>query len=95
MAIGENQAQSATGGCAHLEHAGQTGRVKGWGAGAAIQSLYNEILVWVEPGVNKSVDSQDLVYAEYGNVSQDCFSNCMVLGLQKEHVLNQTLGSLS
>lgn len=78
-----------------MEHAGQTGRLRGWRVEAAIQSLYNEILVWVELGVNKSVDSHDFVYAEYGNVSQDCFSNCMVLGLQKEHVLNQTLGSLS
>lgn len=66
-----------------LEPAGRSSRPRAHGA--AIQSSHEEIFIWVELGVNKSVDSHNRGHAVYGDSGQDFISQSMPSGLQKQH----------
>lgn len=79
-----------------IEHTGQSGRLRVFVGGADCHpGFIKEILIWVEVGVNKSVDSHDFVH-ENGDVNRGyIFQTKCFLSLQKEYILNQTLGFLS
>lgn len=95
VCVMQDGAQVTTGGICPLEPTGRRSRFRG--CGAAAQSSHEEILIWVELGVNKSVDSRDLVHAEYEAKGQDYIFQLNAFWVYEKNSqgLNQTPRSLS